>query len=286
MLTDHQAMTDETKIQTLELFPKLDRMLIELLDSLTEAEWNAPTVAKLWKVKDVASHLLDGNLRGLSISRDQYFGDQSNHIHSYQDLVSFLNQLNMTWTAATNRLSPRVLIELLAITGKQYTAHLQELDPFENAVFSVGWAGQETSSNWFHIAREYTEKFLHQQQIRDAVSKDGIMTKELFYPFLNTFMYALPYTFSNTEAAENTTVTVIVSTDIGGQWNITKTATEWVLSSGNNNQIPDSTVIIDPNTAWKLFSKSWNPEQAADTIEITGNKELGEQVLKMVSVMA
>ncbi len=261
-------------------------MLMELLESLTEPEWNAPTVAKLWKVKDVASHLLDGNLRGLSISRDQYFGEPADNIDSYQDLVSFLNRLNMTWTAATNRLSPRVLIELLAVTGKQYTAHLQQLDPFTNAVFPVAWAGQETSPNWFHIAREYTEKFLHQQQIRDAVNKQGLMTKELYYPFLDTFMYALPYTFSNTEAAEDTTVTVIISTDIGGQWNITKTATEWILSSGNDNPTPHSTVIINPNIAWKLFSKSRTPEQVANSIEIIGDKQLGEQVLKMVSVMA
>lgn len=83
-------MKEEIKIKTLELFPILDNMLIELLESLTEEEWNAPTVARLWKVKDVASHLLDGNLRGLSISRDHYFGEPANHINSYQDLVSFL----------------------------------------------------------------------------------------------------------------------------------------------------------------------------------------------------
>ncbi len=194
----------------------------------------------------------------------------------------------MTWTRATQRLSPRVLIELLAVTGQQYTAHLGELNPFENAIFPVAWAGQEASPNWFHIAREYTEKFLHQQQIRDAVNKEGLMTKELYYPFLDTFMYALPYTFRNIEATENTTVTVIISTNIGGQWNITKTAAGWVLNRDhhNNNQTPHSEVTIDPDTAWKLFSKSWTPEQVAAKVEITGDKTLGEQVLKMVSVMA
>ncbi|MGE9314583.1 maleylpyruvate isomerase N-terminal domain-containing protein, partial [Niabella sp. CJ426] len=279
-------MKEQIEIKTLELFPVLDRMLVELLESLTEEEWNAPTVAKLWKVKDVASHLMDGNLRGLSISRDHYFGEPANNINSYQDLVSFLNNLNMTWTRATQRLSPKVLIELLAITGKQYTAHLEELNPFNNAVFPVAWAGQETSPNWFHIAREYTEKFLHQQQIRDAVNKQGLMTKELYYPFLDTFMHALPYTFRNTEAAENTVVSVMVSTDIGGQWNITKTAAGWVLRKGDSTRTSHSTVTIDPDTAWKLFSRSWTEEQVMDKVTIAGDRALGEQVLRMVSVMA
>ena len=117
-------------IQTLELFPILDNLLIDLLKSLTEEEWNAQTVAKKWKVKDIASHLLDGNLRALSISRDQYFGEKPENIHSYQDLVDFLNQLNMTWTNATKRLSPTVLISLLENTGKQYSDHLKTLNPF------------------------------------------------------------------------------------------------------------------------------------------------------------
>lgn len=278
-------MGDEVKIKTLELFPILDEMLIDLLKTLTEEEWNSQTVAKLWKVKDVASHLLDGNLRGLSMSRDKYFGEQTENINSYQDLVSLINNQNMTWTNATKRISPKILIELLSITGKEYTEHLSELRPFDNALFSVAWAGHKTSQNWFHIAREYTEKFLHQQQIRDAVNKQGIMTKELYYPFLDTLMYGLPYTFRSIQAEENTTVSLIISTDIGGQWDLTKTQIGWVMSK-NNIQISNSKVILDPNSAWKLFSKSWTPEQLKDKVEIIGNRVLGEQVLNMVSVMA
>ncbi|MEO8240286.1 MAG: maleylpyruvate isomerase N-terminal domain-containing protein [Flavobacterium sp.] len=60
-------------IQTSHLFSVLDELLIELLKSLTEEEWNVQTIAKKWTVKDIASHLLDGNLRGLSISRDHFF---------------------------------------------------------------------------------------------------------------------------------------------------------------------------------------------------------------------
>jgi len=35
-----------------------------------------------------------------------------------------------------------------------------------------------------HIARKYTDKFLHQQQIRDAANKKGIMTEEFYLAFL------------------------------------------------------------------------------------------------------
>lgn len=278
-------MDKKVEIETLHLFPLLNKMLIELLTSLTNEEWNAPTVAKLWKVKDIGAHLLDTNLRTLSISRDGYIGEQPENIHSYQDLVTFLNNLNMSWTNAMRRVSPEVLISLLEDTGQQLSQHLASLSPFEDAVFPVAWAGQKTSANWFNTAREYTEKFLHQQQIRDAVGKQGIMTKELYYPFIDIFMYALPYTFKDVEAEPGTLVSLIVSSEIGGQWNVLKTENNWVLNKETDLKA-DARVIISPDTAWKLFSRSWSPEQVLKQVQITGDQRLGEHALQMVSVMA
>ncbi|MBE8724060.1 maleylpyruvate isomerase N-terminal domain-containing protein [Flavobacterium hungaricum] len=272
-------------IQTIHLFPILDKLLIELLKSLTEEEWHAATVAKKWSVKDIASHLLDGNLRGLSISRDRYFGEKPQNINSYNDLVDFLNQLNMSWTNAAKRLSPNLLINLLETTGKEYYEHLQTLNPKENAVFSVAWAGEETSLNWFHIAREYTEKFLHQQQIRDAVNKQTLFTRELFGPFIETFIQALPYTYRNTEAPENTVVTLIVTSDIGGSWSIIREQNNWKFTD-SFQQEPDSILKIAPQDAWLLFSKGMAPSDALEKAEIIGNKEIGKVALEIIAVMA
>ncbi|MBK9631695.1 MAG: maleylpyruvate isomerase N-terminal domain-containing protein [Saprospiraceae bacterium] len=279
------SSVNEVKIETLHLFPILDQLLIDLLKSLTIEEWTAQTVAKSWRVKDVAAHLLDGNLRSLSTSRDGYFMEKSETIVTYQDLVDFLNRLNMNWTEATKRLSPQILISLLEISGKEYLEHLHTLEPMAQSLYSVAWAGQESSYNWFHIAREYTERFLHQQQIRDAVGKPGIMTKELFYPFMDTLMFACPHTFRNVPATIGTIVSVNISTEIGGQWNIMKGENAWTLSNEEKGE-PFSEITIDPNTAWKLFSKSWKPNQVMDKVEIKGDKNLGVHALNMVAFMA
>jgi hypothetical protein len=44
--------------------------------------------------------------------------------------------------------------------------------------FSVARAGEEASLNWFNIAREYSERSLHQQQIREAVGAPGLTGRE------------------------------------------------------------------------------------------------------------
>jgi len=272
-------------LDIVHLFPKLDAALISLLQSLNSDEWATPTIAKKWSVKDIAAHLLDGNMRTISMLQDGYF-TPAPVIESYQDLVHFLNDLNAAWVNAMKRVSPQQLILLLADTGKTFYNQLAKLNPFAPAVFSVAWAGEESSENWFHIAREYTEKWLHQQQIRDAVNKPGIMTREFFLPFIDVFMCGLPHTFRQTNATAGTTVQVDINTDIGGSWCVKKQAGDgWKLCDGPACK-PAAMVSMDPDTAWKLFSKGLRPENALKKIKIHGDADLGRVVLNMLSVMA
>jgi len=54
-------------IHTAHLFQILDDKLIELLRSLQPIDWDKPTLAKRWTVKDIAAHLLDTNVRSLAM---------------------------------------------------------------------------------------------------------------------------------------------------------------------------------------------------------------------------
>lgn len=271
-------------IETLPLFPLLDKKLIELLRSLSEDDWNKPTLAKLWTVKDIASHLLDGNFRTISLLRDGYNGMSPGVINSYQDIVSFLNKLNGDWVTATKRLSPRVITDLLEETGNEYYECLENLKPFEKAMFSVAWAGEEESQNWFHIAREFTEKWHHQQQVREAVNKQGIMNREFFFPVMDTFMRALPHTYRNTEAKEGALVRIVL-TEIGGVWTIIRTKDKWNLFEEQSDSFT-AQVKIPPTIAWKLFTKGIDKQTAERSIIFEGDHSLGKIVLNMVSVMA
>ena len=271
-------------IPTIHLFPVLEEKLIQLLRSLTEEEWNKPTIAKLWTVKDVAAHLFDGNVRTISMLKDNYFGDPPGDIQSSKELINYLNGLNAGWVKAMKRVSPQLLISLMETTGKQYVQQIISLDPFAPALFAVSWAGETNSVNWFHMAREYTERWHHQQQIRDAVGKPGIMTRELYYPVLDCFMRALPHTYRNTRAKENTTIKITITGDAGGDWFLIKKE-KWELTPEKNLSIT-ALAVIDGNMAWKLFTKSWRSKDAKDFISTTGDAELTAPVLEMIAVMA
>jgi hypothetical protein len=273
------------------LFPILDAHLLTLLRSLSAEQWNAPTLAKHWTVKDIVAHLLDGNIRTLSLQRDRFFGVvPPKDIASYQGLVQWLNALNHEWAHAAKRISPEVLILLHEVTGTLTSAYYASLNPDDEAVFSVAWAGEDHSVNWMHLAREYTEKWHHQQQIRHAVGAEAaLMTRELFFPAIDTFMRALPHTYRTVEARAGTLVCVSVSTDIGGAWWLRSNGTTWQFDwhvHGEHPPTPDATVTLPPETAWMLVTKGVSAETARSSALVTGKSQLVEPVFSMVSVMA
>jgi len=271
-------------IPTLHLFLPLDQKLIVLLKSLSYEEWKKPTLAKLWSVKDVAAHLLDGNLRVLAQAQN-YMGEFPTEIHSYEDLVVYLNRLNADWVMAMKRVSPGTLIELLETTQASVIDYYHSLDLWAPARFAVSWAGEQESKNWFHIAREYTERWHHQQQIREAVGKEGIMDKEFFSPLIQTFMMALPHTWRTISAPEGFVVSVKVNGDSGGEWRIKSYNKTWSFVS-ESDSAPDTLIEISADNAWKLFTKALPETESFEKIKISGNQELGKPILKMVSVMA
>src|SRR5215831_2861526 len=95
-----------------DLFPKLEKLLIQVLSTLGAEDWEKQTIAPKWKVKDVAAHLLDTELRRLSVCRDGYAGEAP-AIASHVDLVAFVNRMNQEGVGIFRRLSPGILISLI-----------------------------------------------------------------------------------------------------------------------------------------------------------------------------
>lgn len=273
-------------IFTIDLLPKIDKKLLEVLKSLSPDEWQKPTLAPLWKVHDVALHLLDGNIRTLSLLRDGYVGVKPTPISTYQDLVAYLNQLNADWIVAMRRLSPAVLVDLLEHTGQQYTHYLAQLDPFAPATFSVAWAGESASPNWFHIAREYTEKWHHQQQIRLAVGQEAALyTQEYYHPYLDTSMRALPHHYRTVKGSDKEAIKFSVSGEGGGVWYLESNGQAWVLKAAIDTD-PNCEVQIDGQIAWRIFTKGIAKQAAAESLVIKGRQDLGLKIVDMLAVMA
>ncbi len=269
-----------------ELFGEIHEELLKLLRSLPDDDWYKPTVAGSWQVRDIAAHLLDSDIRRLSYQRDQApMVPPEKPIESYRDLVDFLNQLNADWVKAAKRISPPLLVEFLSLTGAQVTELFKSLDPFGPALFGVAWAGEQGSLNWFDIAREYTEKWHHQQQIRDAVGAAPLTSRKWLFPVLDTFLRGLPHTYRETAAEDGMRIVFTVTGEAGDQWTLSKEDSAWRLYSGGSENSACE-VRMDQDMAWRLLTKGLSREEAAARVEFIGDNRLGQPVLGMLSVMA
>jgi len=265
------------------LLRRVDRELIDLLRSLAPAEWDMQTIAPSWKVRDVASHLLDTVLRKLSMARDGCYVEAA-EIRSPQDVVTLVNRLNREGVTVYRRLSSRVLIDLMQMACERSASFHESLDPFARAAFAVSWAGEEQSVNWFDTARELTERWHHQQQIRLATNRPGIMVRELYHPVLDCFVRGLPHLYRDVDAPAGTVLLLEISGECGGKWFLSRGSNGWGFVSGAAGKVA-SRVTIPQALAWRLFTKGMDRDSARREIQIDGDQDLGEKILSLTAIV-
>jgi hypothetical protein len=110
--------------------------------------------------------------------------------------------------------------------------------------------------NWMDIARDYTEKWHHTQQIFLATSRPSTITgPELFHPCLDIFMRALPFTYRSVDAALGTVIELKTTGPAGGSWYLSRHQHAWQLVDTCPAE-PASVVTLDENTVWQLVTQT------------------------------
>ncbi|MFE2021836.1 maleylpyruvate isomerase N-terminal domain-containing protein [Streptomyces sp. NPDC059499] len=228
--------------------------LLALLNDLDLSAWDRPTVCPDWSVKDVVLHILDDDLGWLSRGRD---GDRSGSLTGFADHKSFiaaLNDKNHRWVETNRVLSPRVISTLLGVAGTEMDAYWASMDLMAEG--RVAWASPDPVPLWFDIAQDLTERWVHQQQIRDAVDRPGVRDKGFLGPVLRTFLWALPLHYAPLTGPD-ADLAIHLSGAGGGSWRLQRRRGQWDLVELNlvgTIEPPDATVELDTNSAWRMLT--------------------------------
>ncbi len=269
--------------EVLDAIEHVEAHLIDLLETLTADEWDRPTIVAGWRVRHVAAHLLDTALRRLSLVRDGHAVDGPAS-GGAADVRAFVDRVNAEGVAVYGRLSRSVLTALMQTASRDYCAHLRTLDPHARAMLAVSWAGEEESRNWFDIARELTERWHHQQQMRLAVGRPGIETRALYHSVLDTFMRVLPHTYRDVAALSGAHLDVRVTGPAGDLWQLYSGDEGWRLGRGLAGPAV-ATVTIPGEVAWRLFTKALTRAEAERAVTVDGDRALGGHVLRAVAIV-
>lgn len=268
-------------VLTASLFRPDRAALLELLGGLEDADWERPTACAGWSVKDVALHILGGDLANIAGRRD---GCWALVPGPGEDMGTFIDRINRDWVMAARRLSPRLIVEMLADSGPRLFDCLGLLDPMAIGG-PVTWAGPGPAPVWLDVAREYTERWLHQQHVRDAVGRPGQTERRFLAPVIATFVHALPLALEGATAAPGTAVEVDVEGAAGGRWAVVREATGWALLAGS----PESSTALlrtDADTAWRILTLGMDEAAARLRVQLGGDLGLAGRLLRTVAIIA
>lgn len=250
--------------------------LLSLLASLSDAQWAAPTAAPQWTVKDIALHLLDGDLSWLARNRDHNRTGNIPAPSGHEEFVRRLAQRNQRWVDGTRTLSPQLITGLLHWSGEQLDAYLGTVDLARPS--SVYWAGEVPL--WFDLAREFTERWVHYQQIQEAARAAGHDHQQDDYlPLvLRTFIWGFPHQYQAPAPAGTTTAVEIPGI---GAWTLTRTPTGWALDEGRA-AAPAASVLMTAEAAWRLLTGArYDPRQ----VQPSGEPALTEPLLRVRGII-
>jgi hypothetical protein len=259
-------------------------------------------VAGAWRVRDVAAHLLDGELRTLAAHRDGNLLSTDGSVSSYVAVVALIQRLNATGVEFGRRLSPELLTELLEVTGRWMSAFVATLDPDAPALFAVAWAGETQSTNRFDTAREYTERWHHQMQIRAAVGDRGnpavLLSRRYLVPLLDTSVLVLPHAYRDVAAPEGTALVLRVGDDRPEElahddlprddsplaWTLRREEGQWRIYRGEPEQA-EAQVTGTADAVWRLLFNALAPDEASEMLIARGPTELVTPLWRARSVM-
>lgn len=271
-------------IETYKLFYEITEELISLLKGLSHEQWMAPTCYPSWKVKDIAAHLLQTGISRLSAQRDRYtVFEQTGATPDFENLSSMIDRFNTSWTDIFASVSPGVLLELITVTERDLADFILNQDLHTQALYPVTWAGETVSENWFDLGREYTERWHHQQQIREAVGKGTITAPKYLSPVIRLFMFSLPYWYRSVSAEEGETLNIEISGESGGNWFLTRHSSQWVLNEGPSDS--NKKVSMSDDTAWRFFTRSNPLETFKDKIKTSENSTLLNHFMTVKAIM-
>ena len=273
---DEMRITDAPPVDVRGPLTAQRGRLLDVLTGLDAAAWDARTVAPQWSVKDIALHLIDVDLSWLTRHRDRYKSGFIPGNAGHEEFVRLLAQRNQQWIDGTRVLSPQLIIDMLRWAGTQLDTTLATVDLTQPS--SVFWAGD--APLWFDLAREFTERWAHFQQISEATRPAGPGPEaDDYLPLvMRTFIWGFPHQY---RALAPAGTTVGLAIDGVGTWTLTRSDAEWLLDEGRATN-PAASLRSTGDAAWRLLTGA---PHDSHQVQLSGDPTLAQPLLQVHGII-
>jgi hypothetical protein len=151
----------------------------------------------------------------------------------------------------------------------------------------VSWAGEARSAAWFDLARDLTEHWHHQQQIRLAAGIPLLLDPRYAVPVMDTFARALPFAYRDVAAGNGTSVEVAIAPPVDRLYALRREGRRWLLEEGpaEGAGSPQARIALDVESAWRIFTGGIPRDEAKRRTVVSGDGALAAPFFDVVAVM-
>ncbi|HEY1988909.1 MAG TPA: maleylpyruvate isomerase family mycothiol-dependent enzyme [Acidimicrobiales bacterium] len=256
--------------------------LLEMLATLGPSDWEKPTPCPEWSVLALCSHLVGVDVSSLSRNRDHHHGSVPPMGASEAEFIGWIDNLQMEWVGSARRLSPRVVIDLLAWSGPQLVEMFEGEDPTVRTAH-VSWAGSDPVPAWLNQVRELSEYWIHRQQLRQALDLPADLRPDLVGPILEGLRWAYPFRLGEVPAATGDTVVIAIHGPFAATWPLVATDIGWEFSDGPGARVV-AELSMTTDQAWRLLSNNLSPDDRSQ-LGFSGDQRIQAVILRTRAII-
>jgi uncharacterized protein (TIGR03083 family) len=251
---------------------RVDRSrLLEVLDALGASDWDRPTPCPGWNVLGLVAHLLGDDLSFVAWQRDDHHGTPAPDGLDEHGFINWLDELQLEWVHAARRLSPRLVVELLGWVGDQVVETVAGQNPSARTAM-VSWASAGPVPVWLDQVRELSERWIHRQQLLQALGHRSDLRPDLAAPVLDGLRWAYPYRLGSLRRPTGTTVAITVTgPEVEARWNVASDGEGWRFHPLQDGP-PAAELQMTTEQAWRLLTNNYDPELHGQLVSAGDNE--------------
>lgn len=264
--------------------------LLELLGTVADDEWHAPTPCPEWTVLGLCCHLVGDDFAALSWHRDRYRGTPAPDGATEPEFIAWLDHLQVEWVRAARRLSPGLAVDLLAWTGPQVADAFRREDQRARTAH-VSWAGPDPVPVWLDHVREVSEYWIHRQQLLQALGRPSDLRPDVLGPVLDGLRWAYPYRLAaapTPEPAEPSepgdTVTIEIEGPVEATWHLVADGPAWAFRAEPGRRRVAS-LSMTTDQAWRLLSNNLPAADQRSLLDVTGDEDVAAILLRTRAII-
>jgi uncharacterized protein (TIGR03083 family) len=233
--------------------------LLEMLTELEDSDWTRPTPCPGWSVLGLVAHLLGDDLSFVAWQRDDHLGTPAPVGLDEHGLIAWLDELQVEWVHASRRLSPRLVVELLGWIGDQVVETVGRQDPSARTA-TVTWASAGPAPVWLDQARELSERWIHRQQLLQALGLASDLRPDLADPVLDGLRWSYPYRLEAVHRASGATAAITVTgPEVRARWILVSDGGAWQFRRVHDGR-PTAELQMTTEQAWRLLTNNFDPD--------------------------